>query len=219
MSEENKGNRETVTPEWCIGPVQSSKSSANHRLWKQLLGWPGGGHWDKGSQQWAGELMWLRSSWAHSRQFSFSHIPWPSCWKITEITKGCYHLLPWVHVCIWQFFGFSRKKMVIWKLQIWSLRGCCWVGWPWPAVIQGLWAEEVCHVSWCNWRSFHKSHDHYNEKKKSLYWIFNCWCAFVLVLTVYICVKAHFYTVVSVPLISAEMEIKRKSPFLPLETW
>lgn len=32
--------------------------------------------------------MWLRSSWAHSRQFSFSHVPWPSCWKITEITKG-----------------------------------------------------------------------------------------------------------------------------------
>lgn len=96
------------------------------------------------------------------------------------VTSGFGNSLVFPDSNIWIFSEFYWIQTVIWNW--WSLRGCCWVCWPWPAVRLGLWAEELCHVSWHNWRSLHKSHCHYNDKKKFLYCIFNCWSALVWVL-------------------------------------
>lgn len=102
----------------------------------------------------------------------------------------------------------------------------CEVCWSRPAVMLGSWVEELYHVSWHNWRSIYKSHSQASDQKILFTaFIFNCWDAFLVVVVLFfpppvICfsVTELVYTVLSVPLVSDEMEIERKKLCLPLET-
>lgn len=198
------------------------------RLGGQLLGmtssWP---HWHKGCQQWAGEGRKppLRGSWAQPSLLDCSAsavIPGPPAGQWQGLQKAIVISYLGSTSGLGNSLALPNGEMCNLRLveYVGMLTGSCTVRyfghdleWRWGHVQRSsIMSADVTGEVFINLMPTRKHL--FTAFFLIVEKFFSCFCHLIIC----ICVKALVYAVLSVPLVSGEMEMKRKNLCLPLET-